>query len=176
MLKLLPPSTYHLPPTRRGQILVESILALGVLTMGFLGAFTLLSRSFILNRAVADEYVATYLAAEGVEVVKNIIDHNQILRVTSEPARAWDAGISDGAYEIQYDSTTLAVNQNRTLKFDPSTKLYSYSGPNNTTFRRTLNITKATDEIIVKSQVDWTGHGGSSRQTILEDHFYRWRP
>ncbi len=61
---------------RRGQSLLEAMVALGMLTVGFLGIVALLSQSFYLNRVTQDETTATYLSAEGIEIAKNIIDHD----------------------------------------------------------------------------------------------------
>ena len=60
----------------KGYVLVESVVAMTIVVVGLLGIFSLLSQSLSLNRVVGDRYVGTYLAAEGIEVVKNIIDNN----------------------------------------------------------------------------------------------------
>ena len=39
---------------------------------------SLLSNSIALNRVVNDQFIANYLAMEGIEVVKNIVDGNII--------------------------------------------------------------------------------------------------
>ncbi|MDO8574081.1 MAG: hypothetical protein Q7R86_00440, partial [bacterium] len=59
---------------RSGQTIVEAIIALGVLTIGFSGIITLLNRSLSLNQLVTDQNIATYLATEGIEVTKNLVD------------------------------------------------------------------------------------------------------
>src|SRR3989338_3963603 len=166
--------------TRGGQALVEAIVALGVLLMGMMGALTLLSQSLSLNRVVSNSYTATYLAAEGVEIVKNLIDHNNILRATSEPARAWDAGIAEGVYEVEWDDSELDPNRpyrDLFLRFHPVDALYSYNsiGTTQTAFKRTVTITKGTDEIGVKSKVDWTTRGGGDFSITMEGHFFKWR-
>jgi type II secretory pathway pseudopilin PulG len=155
---------------RRGQALIESIVALSVLTVGLLGIIALLSQSIGLNRSVSDNYAATYLAAEGIEVVKNIIDANQI------QGRAWNYGLNDGTYEVQYDSTALAADQGRFLRYDPAANLYGYGPGNPTTFKRGVTITRISDdELRVVSRVTWTTRGAGSFEIVLEDHFFRWR-
>ncbi|MEK7182766.1 MAG: prepilin-type N-terminal cleavage/methylation domain-containing protein, partial [Patescibacteria group bacterium] len=57
-----------------GQTLVELMIAMSVMSVGLLGVFAVLSQSLGLNRVVANQYVAANLAAEGIEVVKNIAD------------------------------------------------------------------------------------------------------
>ncbi len=155
---------------RRGQVVVESLVALGILTVGFLGILTLLSRSISLNRVVSDNYTATYLAAEGLEVVKNIIDTNVIQN------RPWNSGFSNGDFEVQYASALLEATQSRFLLFDPSQNLYSYGGSVVTPFTRTIRVALVGgNEIKVNSIVSWSSRGGEY-DINLEDHFFNWRP
>ena len=159
--------------SKNGQFLVEAAVAISILVVGFLGMFTLLSRSFYLSRVVTDNYTATYLAAEGIEVVKNLIDANVIQK------KAWDFGITDGTYEVSYDTKVLGPDQDRFLSFDTNTNLYGYSGGAQTNFKRKVKITHqevggVEDEIQVISTVTWsTGLAQSSIR--LEDHFFNWR-
>ena len=51
-----------------GQVLIEAMVAISIVTVGLLGIFSVLSRSLSLNRTVADNYVAANLAAEGIEI------------------------------------------------------------------------------------------------------------
>lgn len=156
---------------KSGQALVESIVALSVLTMGLLGIITLLSQSLGLNRSVSDNYTATYLGTEGIEVVKSIIDANQI------QGRAWNEGLMNGAYEVTYDSVSLTSNQDRFLRYEPATNLYSYAGSQATTLKRTVTIERISgDELRVLSRVTWTTRGAGSFDIVLEDHFFDWRP
>lgn len=103
---------------RRGFFLVEVMVALGVVVVGFLGIVALLSSSLGVNRQVADTYVANYLAMEGVETVKNLIDANYLWcqnpansgtpackSSTGLPTNGWNCGfVSGGNFEIAYDS------------------------------------------------------------------------
>lgn len=158
--------------SRRGQVIVEAIVALSVLVVGFLGAFALLSRALYLNRVIADNYTATYLASEGIEVVKNLVDHNFLA------GQPWNEGFSDGDFKVEYstDSTPLQLYIGNTLRFDPLTNFYSYSGSEPTKFTRRIRITLVSiDEMKVASIVDWsTGLAQSS--VNLEDRFFNWRP
>ena len=157
---------------RRGQFLIEAIVAVGVLVVGLLGIFALLSRSLSLGRTVTDNYAGTYLASEGIEVVKNIIDGNIIQGLP------WVSGMSDGDFEIEYDTISLLPFQDRFLGFDPVTSLYSYAGSETTRFKRVLRLAligSPVDEIQVNSVVSWSS-GGGSFSVDLEDHFFNWRP
>ncbi len=135
---------------------------------------SLLSRALGLNRVVADNYIATYLAAEGVEVVKNIIDSNGL------QGRPWNTGLSDGTYELEESSLVLQAHTPpaRQIQYDPTTQMYGYSGSVVTPFRRQISIALLSNgtEIQVNSQVSWVSRGGGSFNTDLEDHFFDWKP
>jgi hypothetical protein len=167
---------------RRGQVLVESLVALSVLTTGFLGMLTLLARSIGLNRVVADNYAATYLAAEGVEVIKNLLDYDVLQR------QPWGRGVCDqptGAYELTY-ATTLKLGETpirigglsavsaNPLLFDGLR--YQYAAGTPTPFKRTVLVSCAADVVTVNSVVNWMTRGNANFQVNIEDHFTNWRP
>lgn len=154
----------------RGQLLVEAIIALSILVVGFLGIVGLLSRSFFLNRVVSDNYTATFLASEGIEVAKNMVDHNFMAGLP------WNTGFFNSDFEVEYSSIGLMPYLNRRLRVEPFTNLYSYSGTLQTNFRRRIRITLiGSDELQVNSIVSWTTGSAQSRIN-LEDHFFDWRP
>lgn len=166
---------------RKGQMLIEAIVAITVLSVGLLGIVSLLSNSLGLNRVISEQYTATYLAAEGIEVVKNAIDHDTILRAGGSSV-AWNQNLSPGAYEVEYGSAApFAPNQDRFLCFDDQIKLYSYSacgapGSAQTNFKRRIVIEwLSSDEMRVVSIVNWKTRGGGNFTTNVEDHFTNWR-
>lgn len=155
-----------------GQALIEVLVAVSVLTVGLLGIVTLLSRALSLNRVVADNYAATYLAAEGIETVKNMIDGCAVQKA------GWNCNVLPGDYEVQYNSTNLAQFAGRKLLFDPQNDIYSYAAGNPTAFVRKVSIKYVGDgseEVQVNSEVSWTTRGGGSFRVNLEDHFFNWR-
>ena len=62
--------------SRGGQVMVEAIVALSALTLGFLAILALLNQSLGSAAVVSDRNIATYLAAEGIEIVRNLSDAN----------------------------------------------------------------------------------------------------
>ncbi len=158
---------------RGGQVLVELMVAVSVMVIGLLGIFTLLAQSLGLNRVAADQYIAANLAAEGIEVVKNILDHNIIER------NPWNEGLErDGDFGVDYSSIVLDDNlSDEFLKFDKDSGRYNYTTGDETNFKRVITINNlSADEIQVNSRVDWKSRGGTTFSINLEDHFYNWRP
>jgi len=155
-------------PRKRGQTLIETLVAVSVLTAGFLGIVTLLSRSLGLNRVVSDNYAASYLAAEGVEVTKNILDTNAI-------KGNWP-GISSGYFEVTYDSSSLSPYTGKKLEFDSDRNLFAYFGGVETAFTRRITIDISNqDEVKVNSEVNWITRGGGALKINVEDHFFNWK-
>src|SRR3989338_4555341 len=112
----------------KGVVLVEVIVAISIVLTGIVATYTLATRAIGLNRIVAERHVATYLAAEGIEIVKNFIDSNVLA------GQPWNSGLSDGCYELDYNpvsnkfSLILAGAMVRPLNYDPSTGHYLFSG------------------------------------------------
>lgn len=155
----------------KGQLLIESMIGISIAVVGLLGVLTLLSRSISLNRVVSNQFVGNYLAAEGIEITKNIIDSNII------KGNPWNQGFSSGSFEADYNSLSLGQNQNRRLLFDSINNLYSYQGGDQTSFVRTISVQLiSSEEIKVNSIVEWTTRGGGNFKVDLEDHFFNWRP
>jgi hypothetical protein len=157
--------------SRGGQLIIESMIGISIAVVGILGVLTLLSRSISLNRVVSDQFTGVYLAAEGVEITKNLIDANII------QFKPWNQGFLSGSFEADYNSINLEPNQNRRLLFDSANNFYSYDGGNPTNFIRTINIQLiGSEEIKVNSVVKWTTRGGGNFEVNSEDHFFNWRP
>lgn len=156
----------------RGQLIIEAMIAITLLSVGLLGLFTLLTRAYSMQQRMADRYVATYLAAEGIELVKNQLDTNVIQK------RAWNEGYTvNGDYGMDFLGAVLnPALATQPLKFDSASGLYNYQTGNNTSYRRALSITNVTaDEIRIVSKVTWSDKNGKPAEIVLEDHFYNWR-
>ncbi|PIR44358.1 hypothetical protein COV23_00185 [Candidatus Wolfebacteria bacterium CG10_big_fil_rev_8_21_14_0_10_31_9] len=160
----------------KGQLIVEAVVAISFIVIAVVSFFGLLAQSVGYNRFVSENYTATYLAAEGIEVIKNIIDSN-ILN-----ARPWNLNIGSGDYEIEYNTTSVATPNysDRVLRIN-SDGIYTQDlSGQETPFKRKISIRYNSsriplgDEIIVNSIVTWTSRG-QNQQVNLEDHFFNWR-
>ena len=163
-----------------GYLLIESMLAITVILVGLLGIFSLLSQSLSLNRVIADRYVASYLAGEGLEVVKNIIDNNVLA------GNPWNSGLSAGKYQFDYAAdevgTDCGASCTQDFYFDANKKVYSYTANDQkTNFNRIIFLEPLVDKsglaqaIKVNSIINWPARGGGRFTINLEDHFYNYR-
>jgi len=166
------------------------MVAISVFVIGVLGFVSLLSNSLSLNREVADKFTANYLAAEGIELTKNLIDAN--ILGSASGFNAWNDGFAGDfsrpqtCFEIDYTNDrndvrpispcNINTTANEYLRFS-STNGYTYSSGNFTPFKRLIRITRGSgrwgqDYIKVDSIVTWQGRGGSSNEIKLEDYFF----
>ena len=166
-----------------GQVLIEAFVSISIATIGLIGVLSLMTSAVSANRNVAERFTATYLAGEGIEVVKSVISANYA------EGRAWNTGLSEGSYELTYDTTGAdlgaarigsdpTIESNRVLRHNETSGLYSYdSSGAETTYTRTVQLTAVNaDELKVVSLVSWIGRGGSEGRVFVEDHFFDWRP
>ena len=161
---------------KKGQMLIELLIGLSVITTAVIAIVALMLRSVSSVRSAGEEYVATYLAAEGIELVKSIVETNFRASVS------FNAGVGPDSCpigsEMDYNDWQLDTpcpGENRPLLFDSGIGRYNYDSGGPTKFRRALNI--AWDDpgnpksIIVRSRVFWSGRSGA-REVVLEDVFY----
>ncbi len=155
---------------KSGYLLIEAAVSLAILCIAFGGIFTLLSHSLSLNKVISANYIGSFLAAEGIEIVKNIIDTNYI------NFRPWNEGIFDGTYQVDYNSESLEPFTDNFLKHDPNTRIYSYDSGEETIFKRKIEIENISpDEVKINSRVYWNIKGGRY-EVNSESHFFNWRP
>jgi Prokaryotic N-terminal methylation motif len=182
---------------KSGQTLLEVMIALFVLTAGFLGILSLLSQSIFISKNISDQATATYLASEGIEVAKNLIDHDVYEHLAG--CGAWGTCFGAGGYfEFDYTTTDCSgvgmkkyanlgsadPNPPDFLYYNPVTHEYLYSfgsggvgGGSPTIFKRGIEvIPNGASEITVQSTVTWSNGLPVEQSVILEDHFYNWYP
>ena len=165
---------------RNGQMMVELIVALSILVIGFLGVIELLAKSIAANRDIADQYTASYLAGEGVEIVKNLIDAN------IAQGKGWNCSLNvAGIFQVNYDSLPpgascpgnalkVAGGSPDVLRYNATTHLYksgTASDGDLSPFTRKIAIVPLSDAIYVSSSVTY-----GSKVVSVQDIFTNWRP
>lgn len=167
-----------------GQAIVEAIVALSVLTIGYMAILALLNRSLSITQVVSDQNIATYLASEGVEITKNIVDASVN---SGNRGATFKDGFQVGSYEVSYGDISDSENPGlkigntndrsaKNLYFD-ETVGYNYQNVGaETRFRRTVIVLPAdANRINIASIVEWDQKGGGINQVRLEDYFFDWR-
>jgi hypothetical protein len=152
------------------------MMALALVVTGLLGIVTLYTRSLALNRDVIHQAIAAGLAAEGIEVVKNMLDAGIV------EGQGWN--LTDEVFEIQYDSRSpinLPPGQTmsaRPLRFSSTNNTYSYDSSGvETSFKRTMRTAvrgSQNEEYQVNAIITWSVRG-EEKTLNAEDHFFNWR-
>lgn len=181
-----------------GFTLIETVMAIGVISVGFVGSMVLLSKASSQATAIKDRVVAAHLAAEGVEVIRNIRDSNFIQR---EQGQGQGQGLEkrwlDGLIKNNKDEATGVVDYNSD-KIDEDgasdiddqgaclnwhESFYTHAiGPDlcNTFFSRLIELKIVDDNELnteyleVKSKVQWKEKGISKSLEVI-DNLYDWK-
>lgn len=176
----------------KGLSIVEVVIALGVITIGLMGVFSLVLQNIQVQELNKNYLVASMLAQEGIELVRNIRDTNFL---KADSGYDWKTGkaslpqtdITQGAtvgsfkeYAVNYDGTIKAVNSALGLS-DDNTKLYlfnnayDHNGVNGTLtpYRRLLTVYNDGSYVEVHSNVQWSEHGRTHNYEAATD-LYNW--
>jgi prepilin-type N-terminal cleavage/methylation domain-containing protein len=150
-----------------GFTLLETAIAIAILTTSMLMIYTAIARVIRYSYDNQNQLIASYLAQEGIEVVRNIRDTNWI-----EGATTWKDGLEAGTYRVQYDSSSLLGNQGIPLNIDTS-GLYSYEAGDSSSFTRTIVISTIDEDLLrIVSEVSWPKDNGYP--VSAEEFLYNW--
>ena len=157
----------------KGFTVLEVITAIFILTVGVGAALSLMNQTLATGSVVEQTLIASYLAQEGIEIVRNIRDTTW-LEKRNNPSLAWDEylQINAAGWEADYDSQTLNPYSDTSLNIESATGFYGY-GPADpqaqTKFKRKITIEKPqTDEIKVNVEIIWQERGRTHSFTVLE--------
>jgi len=153
----------------RGFTLIETIVAIFLLTVGVVGSFSLMQRVTSFASISASQLVASYLAQEGIEIIRNIRDTNYLER------QAWDSGIDAGAdSRLDYRSQVFPdATCGSYLRHNGA--FYICSADTSSKFQRQITIEKpAADRIVVSVAVSWSERG-NQHQVLAQTELYDWR-
>jgi len=152
-----------------GFTLFETIVAVGLILVGLVAALALITTSLFYVSNIQDRLVASNLAAEGIEVVRNIRDDNWLRDIS------WNNGLADGDYQAAYNSTALSAYSGQQFLFDSSTNLYGYDSGAATSYARKISIANLSAyEVRVVSTVTWQRRG-ITYSISTEDRLFDWK-
>lgn len=162
--------------------MLESLVAIFLLTFGIGGAFVLVTQTAVSSQITESRLEAIYLAQEGIELVRNIRDAN-FLKIYKVMGGTWLDGLNScqAGCEIDYDDLSFSPYSSRYLKIGGG--FYNYDAGQDTSFKRKILITDFTDldspldgiddRIKVSVEVSWSERG-SPHKIILQDFIYKW--
>lgn len=161
--------------------LVEALVAISILVVGILSAFILVTKVLYNTAVIQDRLTASFLAQEGIELVRQIRDTN-LLRALNGESVNWKDGLADGRYIIESKAggegpvTLVPISEEKgpNLLYNNDLKTYNYSIGEPTTFNREIKITSINDdEIRVECIMNWQTKKIDFNLTA-EDHLFNW--
>lgn len=158
----------------KGFTIIEVLTAIFVITVGVGGAVILINQTISSIKTTSSKLVASYLAQEGIEIVKNIRDSN-FLKIQKTGSGNWTDGLTGCALGCEGDfasTTTLSSYLDRKLKIDGGFYKYSDSGTE-TPFKRKITITQNGDILEVLVETSWQERG-RSYNVITQENLYKW--
>lgn len=153
---------------KKGFTLIEVFVSLTIMTVAILGLFILIRQTASSLPLSGQRLVASYLAQEGVEIVRNLRDVNRLKGLS------WDLGLTGctAGCEADYTSSSLVAWTSRYLRNDGS--FYSYGGSTLTLYQRKISITpNGSNILMVNVEIFWSEKGRSHSLSARED-LYNW--
>lgn len=158
---------------QKGFTLIEVLAAMFIMLMGAVGVFGLIARTVTFNSSVNSQLVASYLAQEGLEIVRNMRDAN-FLAIHKGAGGQWNAGLTscEAGCGADYNDVALGSFQDTPLKL--SNGLYTYDAGTDTIFTRKIAIDSATTDLLrVSVDVSWQDKG-NTRRVLGATELYNW--
>lgn len=176
-----------------GYSIIEVLVAFTIITIGLVSILALADQNIKTHQINRNTLIASQLAQEGLELVKNTRDENWLIE-----GNMWNRGaginsqsdiIQDGTYTISIKNAQGDMNIDNTANTinDAATKIYiapagfytndNVAGYQNTIFRRLITISSTDDTlpyIEVEAKVGWQDRG-TERFYTAKTLLYNWR-
>ena len=179
----------------KGFSILEASIVMGVVSIGLLGIFSLVLQNIQVQKVNKNMLVASMLAQEGLDLVRNIRDDNWI----ASPQVDWDldiAGWNNNDFTVDYtmaladaddsdNDNDITEEASTALYKDSANSFYTHTSVGNTAtqfFRLIIadgiDASSPVDGVIdyykVKSHVQWN-EKGVLKDYIAETYLYNWR-
>ncbi len=174
---------------QKGFTVLESIVAIFVLSLVISGVFTAVQTSLTQASITKDEVKAFYLAQEAIEIIRNKRDSNQLIRIAGLPS-VWLTGISEAAADpcyfgkvcrMEVSAPTVFTNCGNSwntcpnLRQNSTSNLLGYNGAwTLTNLKREVMFESINaNEIAVIIRVTWT-RGTRTFEFKVKTHLLNW--
>ena len=176
------------PKLISGFTLVETLVAISILTVAMVGTLTAIQSGLKDTTIAKDQIIAFYLAQEGMEFVRNIIDEN-ILHSLGGSSTDWLASLSSISTDACYFGKTCRIDSNAktivncasgagscpVLNIDSVSGLYGYTSAwPGSTFKREIQFQSVSaNEVLAIITISWTNRGTPQSFQVSELFFNR---
>jgi type II secretory pathway pseudopilin PulG len=171
----------------RGFTLIETLVAVLLLTTAIAGPLTLASKGLSAALIARDQMIAFYLAQDGIEYIRFVRDSNKLA------GSAWLTGLTDcvpatGVVGCTIDPSTATVDECSTVcppirkHVAAGNTFFSYDtndAPTPQNFVRTITLatptTGETTEAILTVAVSWRAQSGVTRTITVRENLLDWQ-
>ncbi|MDD5535412.1 MAG: prepilin-type N-terminal cleavage/methylation domain-containing protein [Candidatus Pacebacteria bacterium] len=170
--------------SKKGFTLVEALIAMSVLIIGIFSGFVLVTRALYNAAVIQDRLTASFLAQEGVELVRQIRDTN-FIKILDNESDNWRDGLEDGNYIVEAkirDGSSISLvpieegreAPNLLYNDDVDQRIYNHSIGEETVFNRKIKISSISgDQIMVEVIMNWKTRN-IEFDLIVEDRLFNW--
>lgn len=153
--------------------MIESVVGISMAMTALLSTLALFTKTLHYSALTDKKLVGTHLAAEGIELVKNMIDADYV----QGSKMGSGFGVSDvNTFQVSYDKNNILTDKaGISLLFNEGEYTYTAGTPSG--FVRDITTTRLRDtnanvyEVSVSSTVKYAGMD----DIVVEDRFYNWR-
>lgn len=160
---------------QNGFSMIEVIVAIVIIVIGLVGIMSLNVQNIQVQYINKNILVASLLAQEGLELVRNIRDENWLTA-----GYTWSRDIvNDGTYIIDYNgrssinSSVNNINENGARLY-LNNSFYSHTGTSQTNFYRLITVVNNTNYLDVECKIRWEERGQNHYYTA-KTYLYNWR-
>ena len=162
----------------QGISILEVIVAILIITIGMVGVLSLVIQNVEAQYINKNILIATGLAQEGLELVRNVRDLNWLTA-----GNAWNQDIvGDGTYAIDYrgrgsiNASVNTLNDAGARLYVNSSNLYTHSSADGaaTDFYRLISVVDQANYLDVSCAIRWK-EGTQNRDYTAETYLYDWR-
>ncbi|KPJ57141.1 hypothetical protein AMJ49_02475 [Parcubacteria bacterium DG_74_2] len=154
-----------------GFTLLEAIFAISILMLTLGGAFALIQQTIASTPIIHSKLIASYLAQEGIEVIRNIRDTNWL------EDNNWNVNLTDiTSYNLDYQSSEFPDPNCTAQYLCLDGNFYNCRNVGSQTqFQRSITLGKlGAEEIEILVEVSWQERGRTHEVKTME-HLYNWR-
>ncbi len=158
------------PRPLTGFTLIEIMVAIAVMSIGVVGVYSLVSTVAKASAINSDRFIASELAREGMEIVRNIRDRNW-LRWDN-----WDSDLDacDNGCEIDYNDDAPQPFSDRYLLIDID-GFYNYQSGKASRFKRKVTIIAQPQVLNIEVEIIWRSFDDAEKIYENEEKLYDWR-
>lgn len=165
--------------TKRGFTLVETLVATAIIVLASVGPLALAGRSLSQANYIRDQITASFLAQEGLEIMRNVRDaQGGVTAIAALQGAVCSQGCRVSGTELSGNSYTVTpcTGSCAPLSYDGDENIYQYTSGSPSIFTRTIRIDpplNGTDEYKVHAVVRWSRGYGTREIDLTENLFNR---